>query len=163
MSAHRAPSARLQAPGGDDRASGPRSHHLLARQRYLLDDHKFAACPPPAMPPAPAACSRCAPQPAALLPLRPAACCAVGAARHGERSRTGQRTLLRARSEARALEGRLALNSTKMDAHGCLRRCTASHATPQCWTLMQMHFVTCTSSRASLGSRRVSSRPAGMG
>ena len=68
LSAHRAPRARLLTPGGDDRASGPRSHHLLARQRYLLDDHKFAACPPPALPPAPAACSRCAPQRAALLP-----------------------------------------------------------------------------------------------
>ena len=83
MSAHRAPSARLLAPGGDDRASGPRSHHLLARQRYfsgprshhLLARQRYFSmitnsrrvrrlrCPPP-----PAACSRCVAQPAALLP-----------------------------------------------------------------------------------------------
>ena len=88
----------------------------------------------------PAACCAVAAgalQPAALLPLapcslplRPAACRAVAAgalqpaavepARHRERSRTGQRTLLPG-SGARALEGRLALISTKMDAHGCLR------------------------------------------
>ena len=99
--------------------------------------------PPRASPPGAGAL-----QPAALLPLRPTACCAVAAgalqpaaaprslprccrwrpaapgavepARHRERSRTGQRTLLPG-SGARALEGRLALISTKMDAHGCLR------------------------------------------
>ena len=68
LSAHRAPRAWLLAPGGEDQTSGPRSPHLLARQRHLVDVHKNAACPPPALPPAPAACSRCAPQPAALLP-----------------------------------------------------------------------------------------------
>ena len=45
---------------------------------------------------------------------RPAAGGAVEPARHRERSRTGQRTLLPG-SGARALEGRLALISTKMD------------------------------------------------
>ena len=52
QSAHRAPNARLLAPGGggDDRAGGPRATHLLARQPYLLDDHKVAACPPPKLP-----------------------------------------------------------------------------------------------------------------
>ena len=68
LSNHRAPRAWLLAPGGEDRASGPRSPHLLARPRLLLDDHKDAASPPPALVPAPGASSPCPPQPAALLP-----------------------------------------------------------------------------------------------
>ena len=71
QSAHRAPNARLLAPGGggDDRAGGPRATHLLARQPDLLDDCKVAAWPPPELlPRSLPRCCRCAPQPAALLP-----------------------------------------------------------------------------------------------
>ena len=70
LCAHRAPNGRLLAPGGDDRAGGPRALNLLARQPDLLDDQKVAVCPPPvaAAPRSLPRCCRCAPQPAALLP-----------------------------------------------------------------------------------------------
>ena len=114
LSAHRPPSARLLAPGGEGRASGPRSPHLLARERHLLDDHKVAASPPSALPTAPLASSRWLPLAAALL----------HPGHQRERSRAGQRTLSHPRSVARALAGRLDLLGSRMDAHGFLCRCT---------------------------------------
>ena len=113
-SAHRPPSARLLAPGGEDRVSGPRSPHLLARERHLFDHHKVAASPPLALPAAPLARSSWLPLAAALLH--------PGLQR--ERSRAGQRTLSHPRSVARALAGRLDLLGSRMDAHGLLCRCT---------------------------------------
>ena len=67
LSSHGPPSARLLAPGGEGRASGPRSPHLQARQRHVLDDQKVAASPPAALLPAPLASSRWFPLAAALL------------------------------------------------------------------------------------------------